>query len=31
VWLERSRRKTTLAIMDKLLGSERERKKLDDA
>lgn len=31
VWLERSRRKTTLAIMDKLLAWERERKKLDRA
>lgn len=31
VWLERSRRKTTLAIMDKLLAWECERKKLDRA
>jgi hypothetical protein len=27
VWLERSRRKTILAIMDELLTWERERKK----
>jgi hypothetical protein len=28
VWLERSRRKTTLAVMNTLIAWERERKKL---
>lgn len=27
VWLERSQRKTTLAVLDKLLASERKRRR----
>jgi hypothetical protein len=29
-WLERSRRKTTLAVLDKLLAWERERRKEEE-